>query len=111
MSVLDGPGEGTWSVFAVKVVEQRDTALAEVQDLKKIESLEAQLELAHKFHDLVVKERDYERVRNRTLQERVNEAEERGALWVLQRHGHGLTEMTREEYAKEICQAARKNEK
>lgn len=24
MSVLDGPGEGTWSVFAAKVVEERD---------------------------------------------------------------------------------------
>jgi len=24
MSVLDGPGEGTWSVFALKVVEERD---------------------------------------------------------------------------------------
>lgn len=24
MSVLDGPGEGTWSVFAQKVVEERD---------------------------------------------------------------------------------------
>lgn len=26
MSVLDGPGEGTWSVFAMKVVEERDEA-------------------------------------------------------------------------------------
>jgi hypothetical protein len=26
MSVLDGPGEGTWSVFAQKVVEERDEA-------------------------------------------------------------------------------------
>jgi hypothetical protein len=24
MSVLNGPGEGTWSVFAAKVVEERD---------------------------------------------------------------------------------------
>jgi hypothetical protein len=29
MSVLDGPGEGTWSVFAQKVVEQRDRAIEE----------------------------------------------------------------------------------
>lgn len=28
MSVLDGPGEGTWSVFASKVVEERDEARA-----------------------------------------------------------------------------------
>ena len=26
MSVLDGPGEGTWSVFALKAVEERDEA-------------------------------------------------------------------------------------
>ena len=26
MSVLDGPGEGTWSVFAMKVAEERDAA-------------------------------------------------------------------------------------
>ena len=36
MSVLDGPGEGTWSVFAAKVVEERD-ALRE-----KVSSLEAE---------------------------------------------------------------------
>jgi hypothetical protein len=29
MSVLDGPGEGTWSVFAMKVVEERDEARAD----------------------------------------------------------------------------------
>ena len=34
MSVLDGPGEGTWSVFAAKVVEQRDEARAEVERLR-----------------------------------------------------------------------------
>lgn len=46
MSVLDGPGEGTWSVFAAKVVEERDEALEEVRQLK------AQLENAiAAFHD------------------------------------------------------------
>lgn len=34
MSVLNGPGEGTWSVFALKVVEQRDAALEEIERLK-----------------------------------------------------------------------------
>ena len=29
MSVLDGPGEGTWSVFAAKVMEERDDARRE----------------------------------------------------------------------------------
>lgn len=35
MSVLDGPGEGTWSVFAAKVVEERDALrerLAEIAE-------------------------------------------------------------------------------
>jgi hypothetical protein len=27
VSILDGPGEGTWSAFAAKVVEERDAAL------------------------------------------------------------------------------------
>lgn len=34
MSVLDGPGEGTWSVFAQKVVEERDALKEVVQTLK-----------------------------------------------------------------------------
>lgn len=35
MSVLDGPGEGTWSVFAQKVVRERDDAREEVQRLRR----------------------------------------------------------------------------
>lgn len=35
MSVLDGPGEGTWSVFAQKVVEERDVAREHVAILRK----------------------------------------------------------------------------
>jgi hypothetical protein len=34
VSVLDGPGEGTWSVFALKVVEQRDAAREEIVQLR-----------------------------------------------------------------------------
>lgn len=34
MSVLDGPGEGTWSVFAQKVVEERDRAREQVAMLR-----------------------------------------------------------------------------
>lgn len=34
MSVLDGPGEGTWSVFAQKVVEERDALREEVTKLR-----------------------------------------------------------------------------
>lgn len=36
MSVLDGPGEGTWSAFAMKVVEERDAARADVAKLKTL---------------------------------------------------------------------------
>jgi site-specific recombinase len=36
MSVLDGPGEGTWSVFAAKVVEERDELRAEVERLQRL---------------------------------------------------------------------------
>lgn len=44
MSVLDGPGEGTWSVFAMKVVEERDEARAEVERLReRVQQLEAEV--------------------------------------------------------------------
>jgi hypothetical protein len=35
VSVLDGPGEGTWSVFALKVVEQRDAAREEAARFRR----------------------------------------------------------------------------
>ncbi len=46
MSVLDGPGEGTCSVFAAQVVEERD-ALREkvVEQAKRIEKLRASAEM------------------------------------------------------------------
>ena len=34
MSVKDGPGEGAWSVFALKVVEERDALREEVEQLR-----------------------------------------------------------------------------
>lgn len=46
MSVLDGPGEGTWSVFAMRVVEERDRLR------ERVAELESQLEDA----DLVMKD-------------------------------------------------------
>jgi hypothetical protein len=52
MSVLNGPGEGTWSVFAQKVVEERDA----LRD--HVESLKAQLECAQAFHNVALRERD-----------------------------------------------------
>ena len=45
MSVRDGPGEGTWSVFAQKVVEERDAARANVARLER-ELAEARAEAA-----------------------------------------------------------------
>lgn len=43
MSVLDGPGEGTWSVFAAKVVEEREELLhkiaGEAAHIKSLEGL------------------------------------------------------------------------
>jgi len=43
MSVLDGPGEGTWSVFAMKVVEERDELrhklAGEAAHIKSLEGL------------------------------------------------------------------------
>jgi hypothetical protein len=43
MSVLDGPGEGTWSVFALKVVEERDELrhklAGEAAHIKSLEGL------------------------------------------------------------------------
>jgi len=35
MSIKDGPGEGTWSVFASKVVAERDAAREEIERLRK----------------------------------------------------------------------------
>ena len=44
--VRSGPGEGSWSVFAGKVVEERDAARAEVERLRaEIERLKQEPEL------------------------------------------------------------------
>ena len=40
----------------------------------------------------------------------VAEAEERGARWALERHGNTFASKTLEQYAEEICDAARKAE-
>jgi hypothetical protein len=88
MSVLDGPGEGTWSVFALKAVEERDEARERLQDaLKRIEQLKAAIGDQSKL---------------------ILEAEERGAMWAIERHGYPFTSLTREEYVKEICDSARR---
>ena len=55
MSVLDGPGEGTWSVFALKVAEERDELRHKLAgEAAHIKSLEGLLVDA-------VRERDEER--------------------------------------------------
>lgn len=40
----------------------------------------------------------------------ISQAEERGARWALEEAGHGLFNTTREEHARNICDAARKFE-
>lgn len=54
MSVRNGPGEGTWSVFAMQVVEERDSLLAEIErlhqrieDISKAHAVALQLSQPH----------------------------------------------------------------
>ena len=35
MSIKDGPGEGSWSVFAEKVVAERDKLRDELEDARR----------------------------------------------------------------------------
>jgi hypothetical protein len=65
MSVLDGPGEGTWSVFAMKVMEERDEALAQVA--RREREHEALLETAQKALARVEAERDEARSETQRL--------------------------------------------
>jgi hypothetical protein len=52
MSVLNGPGEGTWSVFAMKVTEERDEARYQLQEeKKKVADLEKRLLEAERERD------------------------------------------------------------
>ena len=47
MSVLDGPGEGTWSAFALQVVEQRDALEERLEQMTKERDRERE-EWAHR---------------------------------------------------------------
>lgn len=54
MSVLDGPGEGTWSVFAAKVMEERDELRHKLAgEAAHIKSLEGLLVDAVRERDLL----------------------------------------------------------
>ena len=58
MSLSDGPGEGTWSVFAQKVVEERDEAREQLADVRKqLEATKLALRKARaallELHDLM----------------------------------------------------------
>jgi hypothetical protein len=55
MSIYDGPGEGTWSVQCCILTEK----LEKTQET--VDRLEKELEIAKRFHEVAVKERDYER--------------------------------------------------
>lgn len=62
--ILNGPGEGTWSAFALKVVEQRDNLIEERNALKqRVKELERELSAlraaaAVKMFDEAIKQRD-----------------------------------------------------
>lgn len=71
-----GVSQASWSVFAEKVVEERDEAIeqrdawkhqcdlaseAQADALNKVAQLQAELALAQALHDVAVKERDYAR--------------------------------------------------
>ena len=64
--ILNGPGEGTWSAFALKVVEQRDNLIEERNALKqRVKELERELFTLRaavaatvKMFDEAIKQRD-----------------------------------------------------
>ena len=72
MSVLDGPGEGTWSVFAMKVVEERDEALARCGTLRELaDQAAAEQGLAQRRMMEAQKERDEARAEVERLHARI----------------------------------------
>lgn len=53
MSVLDGPGEGTWSVFAQRVVRERDDAREEIERCHdSLRNADATIQAAYRERDL-----------------------------------------------------------
>ena len=59
MSVFDGPGEGTWSVFAMKVVEQREELLHKLAGRDAhIKSLEGLLVDAVRERDVLLEDNE-----------------------------------------------------
>ena len=106
MSVFDGPGEGTWSVFAQKVVEQREELLHKLAGrdahIKSLEGLlvdavrerdvlleynERLLSDLHDALDRVVTQEDSARaiydMAAEVAAQRERDAEVRGARWGL----------------------------
>ena len=129
MNDLDGPLEDMIPEYARRLTEERDTLLLNVESLQNeletaltdLDNAKAQIEHLR----TVIQEWSYPRLyiqpgaERETLLAQLHEnltnkvrpsleaAEERGALWALERHGHGLANTTPEEYAKQICQDAR----
>lgn len=59
MSVLDGPGEGTWSVFAQRVVRERDDAREEIERCHdSLRNADATIQAAYRERDAYRSERD-----------------------------------------------------
>ena len=127
MSTLDGPGEGTWSVFAMKVVEQRDElrhALAgEAEHIKSLEGLlvdalrerdEARADFANACdvgRRQEARAEKAERERD-ALHGAMMLAEERGAEWAIRARAQVVYSLVGDEayrtLAREVCAEARK---
>ena len=113
MSVLDGPGEGTWSAFAMKVVEERDDLRSEIERLRGI----IQEWSYPRLYIQPGAERDTlmaQLQENSTgaLRPKIEAAEERGAAWALTYGGSGSSAADPDGYRRElaaiICREGRK---
>lgn len=56
-------------VMCEKMGHPRDVYCIFCEALKAIQTLEKQLDLAHKFHEIAIKERDLERIKNNPIPE------------------------------------------
>jgi chromosome segregation ATPase len=124
MSVLDGPGEGTWSVFAAKVVEERDELrhklAGEAEHIKSLEGLlvdavrerdEARVEVARlnaQLESITAENHSRAQREARSLEEWVNL---RAEVEMLQGEGRRARSMTTADDLRDLRDALTKAEK